>query len=81
MIQKSKIYYSESQGNLRDKEILKRYDVMIDYYTTNPGRVLDNKESLSLLYYNDRVLMENERLRSKLLNVLNVGIKKQENKK
>jgi len=61
-------FYRESQGDEGNAEILERYKVMINYFLENPHRATTrtNMKILTSIYYNDRVLMQNEKLREKL---------------
>ncbi len=73
---KREIFYKESQGK-NDKNILERYDVMVGYYEKNPERIIDNEKTLSTLYGNDMVLMQDEPLRERLLKLLNLDFVKE----
>jgi hypothetical protein len=63
------ILYRESQGEKRDAEIFRRYEIIIDYFAENPDRAATetNSEILTSLYFNDEVLVRFEPLRKKLL--------------
>jgi len=56
------IFYTESQGEKRDKEILERYRVIINYFAENPDRIKGNWSHLYNIHMLDKVLKINKNL-------------------
>ena len=68
--QEFRIPYSDRVGEDRDKEILERYKIIVDYYIENPHRIPDNLEKLENPRYFDAVLVKDESLAKKLHKIL-----------
>lgn len=68
------VFYSESQGNERDKEIFERYQTIVNYFVQNPDRVVGiNFTNLAALGYHDHILVKRDKgmnLKITLLTVL-----------
>ena len=62
--------YSDRVGENREKEVLERYKVIIDYYVANPHRIPSNSRELELLCYGDKILKKDKLLRKKLNELL-----------
>ena len=66
----SKVPYSDRVGEDRDKELLERYRVIIDYYAQNLPRIPQNIEKLEGLCFFDNILKKDKPLRKKLHSLL-----------
>ncbi|MBM3228394.1 hypothetical protein FJZ20_00710 [Candidatus Pacearchaeota archaeon] len=66
----SKVPYSDRVGENREREVLERYGIIIDYYAQNPSRIPQNSEKLEGLCFFDNILKKDKPLIKKLHSLL-----------
>ena len=68
-----KVPYSDKVGENREREVLERYGIIIDYYAQNSHRIPQNIEKLEGLCFSDNILKKDKPLRMKLRSLLKEG--------